>query len=205
MAVTSIPGAQHPHHLCPFVLFTTVVTEIADNYFITKKSGKKYFVDNIISTTSGWINKKASAPYFLLTSTILNNDEILFKDAFALPIVSTASLMPVESNYERIIYKILFNQCKQYDDIEIEKPLFDIFNEDKQRFRPDFIIHIKNKYQIFIEVLGSNNSDYLIQKQNIRKVAGKHCDIYLSIKAFELNHEYNQFIYNLRQAINRYI
>ena len=113
--------------------------------------------------------------------------------------------MPVESNYERIIYKILFNQCKQYADIEIEKPLFDIFTVDKQRFRPDFIIHIKNKYQIFIEVLGSNNSDYLIQKQNIRKVAGKHCDIYLSIKAFELNHEYNQFIYNLRQAINRYI
>ena len=196
---------RFPHHLCPFVLFTTVVTEIADNYFITKKSGKKYFVDNIISTTSGWINKKASAPYFLLTSTILNNDEILFKDAFALPIVSTASLMPVESNYERIIYKILFNQCKQYADIEIEKPLFDIFNEDKQRFRPDFIIHIKNKYQIFIEVLGSNNSDYLIQKQNIRKVASKHCDIYLSIKAFELNHESNQFVYNLRQAINRYI
>jgi len=44
---------RFPHHLCPFVLFTTVVTEIADNYFITKKSGKKYFVDNIISTTSG--------------------------------------------------------------------------------------------------------------------------------------------------------
>lgn len=166
---------RFPHHLCPFVLFTTVVTEIADNYFITKKSGKKYFVDNIISTTSGWISKKASAPYFLLTSTILNNDEILF------------------------------NQCKQYDGIEIEKPLFDSFTEDKQRFRPDFIIHIKNKYQIFIEVLGSNNSDYLIQKQNICKVAQNHCDIYLSIKAFELNREYNQFIYNLRQAINRYI
>ena len=39
---------RFPYHLCPFVLFTAVVTEIADNYFVTKKSGKKYFVDNII-------------------------------------------------------------------------------------------------------------------------------------------------------------
>lgn len=195
-----------PKNLYPFMLFTTLASEISANHFITKKHNQTYFVDNIISTTSTWINKTISAPYFLLAAAVLNsNNEIFFKDAFAIPVVSNALLMPIESNYERNVYNILSHHCSPYSFIQIEKPLFDLLTEDKQRFRPDFIVHIHNTHKIFVEVLGSNNPGYLNHKEQIRSLSRNHCDKYISIKAFESAREYDRFKYQLQQTLNHFI
>ena len=74
-------------HLNPVHLNQSKST-ISTHEFILKKENKRYFSSNTIATTSAWINKDISAPYFLLTSAVLANEAVVLKDTFALPIVS---------------------------------------------------------------------------------------------------------------------
>ena len=193
-----------PYSLKPFVLFSSVATSISTHEFILKKENKRYFSSNTIATTSAWINKDISAPYFLLTSAVLANEAVVLKDTFALPIVSDSCLIPVESNYERTIFKILIKYCKLFSGITIEKPLFDTITETKERFRPDFIIHLKSGRKIYVEVLGSNNPLYLNHKNNISDIAINYCSAYISIKAFDLQQEYENFVKKLHILIEQY-
>jgi hypothetical protein len=193
-----------PDSLKPFVLFSSVATSISNHQFILKKGSKRCISQNIITTTSTWINKDKSAPYFILTAAILENETFVLKDTFALPIVSNSCLMPVESNYERTVFKILIKYCKLFPGITIEKPLFDTITENKEKFRPDFIIHLKNSRKIYIEVLGSSNPHYLNHKNNIADIAINYCCAYISIKAFDLQNEYDFFVKKLHLLLKQY-
>jgi predicted nuclease of restriction endonuclease-like RecB superfamily len=117
-----------------------------------------------------------------------------------MPIFNKKSLMPVESNYERTVLKIILSTCKSLKDIKIEKPLFDII-EKEFHFRPDFIIHYKDEKKIFIEVLGSQNNEYLNHKNAIALKARQYCHEYISIRAFNLNQEYEPFVHKLKKAM----
>jgi hypothetical protein len=193
-----------PDSLKPFVLFSSVATSISTHEFILKKESKRYLSHNTITTTSTWINKDKSAPYFLLTAAILEKKSFVLKDTFALPIVSDSCLMPVESNYERTIFKILIKYCKLFSGITIEKPLFDTIVENKEKFRPDFTIHLKSGRKIYIEVLGSSNPHYLNHKNNIANIAVNYCCAYISIKAFDLQKEYEPFVKKLHLLLKKY-
>ena len=194
-----------PTKLKPFVLFSSVVTDISSHSFTLKKDNHVFSVKNQVATTSNWIDRTKSAPYFLITAAILNeNNNIILNDAFAMPIFSASCLMPIESNYERTILKILFKFCKLLPEVIIEKPLFDIFTENKERFRPDFIIHFKNKKKIYIEVLGSNNRHYLEHKLNIERIAQKYCDEHISVKAYDIQNAYSSFVQKLESALDKY-
>ena len=89
---------------------------------------------------------------------------------------------------------------KSYKNIKIEKPLFDII-VDNFRFRPDFIIHCQNDKKIYIEVLGSKNNEYLNHKNAIALKAKQYCHEYISIRAFNLNQEYEPFVDKLKKAM----
>lgn len=195
-------GYWFPQNLTPFVIFTSLATSISTNSFTTKRDNKTYKVQNKISTTSPWINLDKSAPYFVAVSTILNsNNEIILKDCFALPVFNAKTLMPVESNYERTILKILFSACSRYN-IIIEKPLFDLITEDKKKYRPDFILTL-NKKKIFIEVLGSSSTDYLTHKHYISQIAKSECYRYISVKAYELQSCYHSFVAELKELLEQ--
>jgi hypothetical protein len=206
----SLENAQNwfPKSIKPFVLFSAISTEITVNTFTTKKyCGKPFSVNNNISLPSSWIGIKKSAPYFILTAALLNNGQVNLHEAFAIPILGTSSLMPVESNYERTVLKIILSVCKENKDIRVEKPLFDLIEEDF-RFRPDFIIYCGQKRKIFVEVLGSNDTEYLCHKEYIARHANKYCYKYISIKAFNVSKgygvdkEYVNFVQNIRIAIS---
>ena len=109
--------------------------------------------------------------------------------------------MPVESNYERTILKILFSACSRYN-IIIEKPLFDLITEDKKKYRPDFILTL-NKKKIFIEVLGSRSTDYLTHKHYISQIAESECYRYISVKAYELQSCYHSFVAELKELLEQ--
>lgn len=191
-----------PKSVKPFILFSSVSSSINNNSFIIEKEpDNPFYVNNTISLPSNWINKEKSSPYFILTSALLDEQgEIFLKDAFAMPIFNKKSLMPVESNYERTVLKIILSTCKSLKDIKIEKPLFDII-EKEFRFRPDFIIYYKDEKKIFIEVLGSQNNEYLNHKNAIALKARQYCHEYISIRAFNLNQEYEPFVHKLKKAM----
>ena len=192
-----------PDGLTPFIIFTSLVTNITANSFTTKRDGETYKVLNKISTTSPWINLNKSAPYFLAASAVLNSDnKIVLRDGFAMPVFSTTSLIPLESNYERTILKILFSICRKYNNITIEKPLLDLFTKDKKKYRPDFILTLNNK-KIFIEVLGSANTDYLTHKHYISQIAKPECYYYISVKAYELQIYHDGFVSYLKATLER--
>ena len=192
-----------PPSLTPFVIFTSLATSISTNSFTTKRDNKTYKVQNKVATTSPWINLDKSAPYFVAVSVILNsNNEIVLKDCFALPVFNLKTLIPIESNYERTILKILFFICRKYSDISIEKPLFDLVTKDKKKYRPDFILTFNN-HRIFIEVLGSSNADYLIHKHYISQIAKNECFSYISVKAYELHDHYYDFVNSLKALLGQ--
>ena len=192
-----------PPSLTPFVIFTSLATSISTNSFTTKRDNKTYKVQNKVATTSPWINLDKSAPYFVAVSVILNsNNEIVLKDCFALPVFNLKTLIPIESNYKRTILKILFFICRKYNNIIIEKPLFDLTTENKEKYRPDFILTFNNK-KIFIEVLGSANTDYLMHKHYISQIAKSKCFKYISIKAYELQYCYHRFVNELKELLEQ--
>jgi hypothetical protein len=192
-----------PSNLTPFVIFTSLATKITANSFTAKRDNKTYRVENKISTTSPWINLDKSAPYFLAVSAILDsNNNICLKDCFALPIFNLQTLIPLESNYERTILKIVLSICRNYSNISITKPLFDLVTKDKKKYRPDFIITLNN-HKIFIEVLGSSNTDYLVHKHYISQIAKNECSSYISVKAYELQDHYYDFVNSLKAALKQ--
>ena len=146
--------------------------------------------------------KKICTLFLATSATLDQNNQIVLKDAFAIPIFNNTSLIPLESNYERTILKIVLSVCKSYDNIFIEKPLFDLSTQDKKKYRPDFILTFKNK-KIFVEVLGSSNDDYLMHKQYISQIAQSECYKYISIKAYELQAHYNNFVNSLKTVLEQ--
>lgn len=64
-----------PANLKPFVLFSSVVTNISTYGFILKKDNQLFNVKNQVTTTSNWIDRTKSAPYFLITAAILNEQD----------------------------------------------------------------------------------------------------------------------------------
>ena len=56
--------------------------------------------------------------------------------------------MPIESNYERTILKIILAVVNKYYNITIIKPLFDFITDNKEKYLPDFVI-IHNKKNLY--------------------------------------------------------
>lgn len=154
------------------------------------------------------ISKTKSKPFFLIASALLNEKgDLYFKDAFAMPIFSPITLMPVESHYERGCLREIKRILHKFDDLKfsIEKPLFCSFNETNEAFRPDFIITLNDWFTIFIEVLGVENPTYIKHKEIIEKRAVKSCNIYLSIEPYKGYDAQRKFQYQLTQTIHQFL
>lgn len=63
-----------------------------------------------------------------------------------------------------------------------------------------FIVKMIKRY-IYIEVLGSKNNEYLNHKNAIALKAKQYCHEYISIRAFNLNQEYEPFVDKLKKAM----
>lgn len=195
--------SSFPKGLKPFMLFTAIATTITNNSFTTK-SNTSFTVNKTISLPSTWIDITKSAPYFLMASALLDSDmKVFLNDAFALPIYSMNLLMPLESNFERTILKIIFKLTSKIKDLIIEKPLICLQDEDKNKYRPDFIISSSNGKTIYIEVLGSTNELYLSHKSDMHDRAKQYCTYFLSVKAYDLQKEYERFTSSLQQALTQ--
>lgn len=180
-------GKEWPIHLKPFFIFTTVAKSVESNVFNTI-FGESFEVENPITLPSTWISKDKSKPYFLIASALLNEKkELYFKNAFAMPIQTIKSLMPVESNYERLCLLYIVEVLKTSPTISytIEKPLFCLYNNNKKPFRPDFIVFLDKRTTIFIEVLGMDTNKYCSTKKIIQERAEEFCDTYLSVEAYK--------------------
>ena len=80
--------------------------------------------------------------------------------------------------------------------------MFDFITDNKEKYRPDFVI-IHNNKKILIEVLGSNNPDYLAHKNHINRIAKPVCNHFIAVKAFDLQNNYDRFIYDLTNALQK--
>jgi len=197
--------SSFPKGFKPFMLFTTIATTITHNSFTTK-SNTSFTINKTISLPSTWIDITKSAPYFLMASALLDSNMKVFpNDAFALPIYSTNLLMPLESNFERTILKIIFKLTSKIKDLIIEKPLICLQDEDKNKYRPDFIISSSNGKTIYIEVLGSSNELYLSHKSDMHERAKQYCTYFLSVKAYALQKEYDSFTSSLQQTLTQLV
>lgn len=131
--------------------------------------------------------------------------KIFLNDAFAVPIYSTNLLIPLESNYERTILKIILKLTHGLKDLMIEKPLICLQDDNKNKYRPDFIISSSNGKNIYIEVLGSTNELYLSHKSDMHERAKQYCTYFLSVKAYALQKEYESFTYSLQHALTQLV
>jgi len=195
-----------PKTLKPFIIFSSITPTIQSNGFFNQ-FGNFIDVKRDISLPSSWISREKSGPYLILVSAVIGKEDSLeFRDAFAMPILSTQELIPLESGYERSVLKTTIGSLKSTgrSNLTIKKPLFCLHNEQKERYRPDFIISDDKGHSIFVEVLGSRNEDYLDQKWKISKIAKENCNFYLSVRGYELHKEHPHFIKVLTQAISQF-
>jgi len=196
---------EWPNSLKSFMVFTSLCTKI-DEHTFTTKNNETFEVENSITLPSAWISRLKSKPYFLITAAVLDDEEDLyFKDAFAVPILSTKRIMPVESHYERQCMWDILKVMRMFKGInfKIEKPLFCLYNEKKEPFRPDFIVTLNDQFTIYIEVLGVQNHTYALHKRVIEERAQTSCDDYLSIEAFKGFGAAQDFKAHLSQTIRR--
>ncbi len=160
-----------------YILFTTdkidkvekAINIAGDN--ILNLSGSIKFINGVIEKSED------AGPYLVLMSVLHNSkrkSQFEVYDAFAAPILSRDILIPIESNFERIVlnkiiyaFKMLKIKNKN-SNFSITKPLFDIeiFNE---RCRPDFIIDMDSK-KFIIEVMGFENDEYLERKERTHHI-----------------------------------
>lgn len=199
-----------PKNLDPFCLLLLRPFGIGANSFSVPSYKKNIIVKNVITLPSTWIDRQSSGPYLVLCSVLIDEnsrDEIYFRDAFALPILSLQQLMPVESKFERTILKAILDLTGEFlklnIEIEIEKPLFCLVSKFKNKYRPDFILSIRKNHKIFIEVLGSRNEEYLAQKEKMQQINRAHCQHYISVAAYapNLHQEINNFKAKLKEII----
>ena len=92
--------------------------------------------------------------------------------AYAQPIVSGQRFVPVDSEFERAVYRGLLESRRLLDqagiDLVIDKPLFDRLTE-RGACRPDFLLEAHSRStgeirQLIVEALGTVTADYLAAK-----------------------------------------
>jgi hypothetical protein len=92
--------------------------------------------------------------------------------AYAQPIYSGQRFVPVDSEFEREVFRGLLQARSVLDgmsiDITIEKPVFDILT-DRGSCRPDFLLEARSRAtgeirQLVVEAMGSTADDYLASK-----------------------------------------
>jgi len=119
-----------------------------------------------------------------------------------MPVYKSGNIMPVESDYERKVLDLIIGliaRNRNKEEYTVEKPLFGMQTTNKERYRPDFIITRETTgFTIYIEVLGSQNIDYLNHKEIIAKRATGYCDKYLSIRGYNFYNEKAEFIKKLK-------
>jgi hypothetical protein len=108
--------------------------------------------------------------------------------AFAIPILSADCWLPVESDHERRLLAplktLVERAAEQGRPLCLHKPMLDIlYSGEKRPVRPDFVLSWNNS--IFsVEVLGSDDPDYLKSKEAMGDILRRHGD-YHEIRAFE--------------------
>jgi hypothetical protein len=92
--------------------------------------------------------------------------------AYAQPIYSGQRFVPVDSEFEREVFRSLLQARSLLDgrsiDIAIEKPVFDILT-DRGPCRPDFLLEARSRLtgeirQLVVEAMGSSSDEYLASK-----------------------------------------
>jgi hypothetical protein len=107
--------------------------------------------------------------------------------AFAMPILSGDCWLPVESDHERRLLaplKTLVERAvEQGRPLSLHKPMLDIqFDGEKRHVRPDVVLSWNNN-RFFIEVLGSDDPEYLESKKAMGAVLMR-CGDYHPIEAY---------------------
>ena len=205
---------KFPHHLKPFILFSTRSSIVREHSFsvareVDKKwSEVRFEVKSGIKKPSSWISYKNSNPFFLLATYIHNTEtqQYEIKDSFAIPIYGMNNIMPVESHYERQVLDLLVQLISSRSNKEeyiIEKPLFATKTDSGEIYRPDFVITTTGKVTlpIFIEVLGSTSDEFNKQKDLIAARAKEYCCAYISIKGYALERDKLSFIENIKSHL----
>ncbi len=92
--------------------------------------------------------------------------------AYAQPIYSGQRFVPVDSEFEREVFRGLLQARSSLNgqsiDIAIEKPVFDILT-DRGSCRPDFLLEARSRAtgeirQLVVEAMGSSTDEYLASK-----------------------------------------
>ena len=144
---------QWPVNLMPqgYGLVTAKEIDLNTNTIVCMHKEKliEIKVHGAIRTLSGFMSNINSGPYlaFLFIKRKSSKSEYYCPtEAFITPIYNRASLLPVDSNFEREILKEMLPLIEQLD-LSLEKPLFDIevsYEVDGESIlafcRPDFIL-----------------------------------------------------------------
>lgn len=160
----------------PFGILLMVADSIEENTLYSKIGDKSYEIKlQDIKYSSGRLAKNLGP--FLVLITITNfPDKPYWYDAyqgFAVPIYAKNCLLPMESQFERLTARSIFQKWwpyweRQNLEIQFTKPLFDysvILEGKEEAVRPDFIIASK-KNSVVLEVMGSHEKDYLERKKH---------------------------------------
>ncbi|HAS6231042.1 DUF1173 family protein [Vibrio vulnificus] len=105
--------------------------------------------------------------------------------ALVLPVVSKDHLLIVESNFERVVAKVL-RRCQKFLAkrakvqffVRVAKPLDDLRAPvSGNACRPDFVLEINNR-KIILEVMGSHDEDYLERKRRTVPIMEEIAPVY---------------------------
>ncbi|MGN2715641.1 DUF1173 family protein [Aliivibrio fischeri] len=164
-------GAGRPH-----ALVFNVVEQISISNGCIDLDGSKYTAKRVIRA-----GRKTAGPYLVILSLADDpiEDAILVYNVFIKPIVSTTSLMPVDSNHERIIasglISLISNSQNQLARWSLQKPIFSKnARSNSVSVLPDFILRRKSietgkiTYVEVIEVMGMlSDPDYAARKAQL--------------------------------------
>ena len=136
----------------------------------TDKEGKSYretVYGEAPSLTDG-----AHGPYYVIAQMAkdaLTHKPVLIK-AFAQPIVSRALILPVDSDFERQVARMLTEQMLYWRDkynisVMLEKPLMDLEGRDDEWSRPDFILRLPSGAALVVEAAGRSDPEYVERKK----------------------------------------
>lgn len=184
-----------PSKMPKYALMLANVTKIEGNILHCTNKKQETFPIHIIdrlNLSSGRFGKK-TGPYMALImycASSFDRLNYLPRRAFVIPRYKEGSLIPIDSNYERLVLKGLihfaFKQKKQGILVDIEKPLFDIdvmVNGNVEQALPDFIITSKGK-TLVLEVNGSIEETYLERKQRTHEIMSHYGEL-ISFNAIE--------------------
>lgn len=198
-----------PKNSRPYGVFIVIADQFTPGSFIAKIKDEEFLIklEGVFKRSSGrvTINSGPFLVIFTVTDKAKKRGFYMPYNGFIVPVLSKADLFIVDSNYERRVANKLkseiFNWEKIGMDVKIVKPLFDIITQSGEKVRPDFIIQANNK-NVILEVQGSNESEYRIRKERVKKKMKELGSVveFDAVKE-EINNTWNDGIFRMLKTI----